>query len=802
MGTSFDPESSSRKHAAEPDAGLDPERRQFARGLLGILGAGVGASMLSACDADGSGLAAAAPAVSSRTAALTASNVIWLDTIGTQPVSGSNGNLRGNPGSETTLVAVVLGYHASGDGGGGIFVWNPNAGWDNGGTVICPNQDLVADPTQTPVGPAAHWKRVFSGALNSAWFGVVGRYSAGQPYTERDDFGLQRALTTAYNSGDDFSSRTVFVPAGRYRIGRTLEMLPRTSLVGVPSATVLIGDAGVDIVRVEAIQNNLEGLAFQGGRVHVALYGAFAIYGGTAGLTSGTTVMMRQIRFIEPTGPAIMVDITSSTEERGGTAALMVHQFDFTGQCLYFGSLDFAAFSQGNVVFSDMGAKDTTGLPLAVFMAGGALRVSDVMMSLGSAASYDKDHRWAVFDGSGHLVVERVRFPGELRMLCFRARGTWSRKIAYSYKSSLNKIGDDFSSHGTAIVCRGSAMSSAQASINWLEIHDRLPVLVSIEDGMPVPGGTGGQFSSLPAKGIWIDSDSITLSELTNGRSSTDCQFRFAGFFSPDALRIKYGSDPLDLNAMDVTPLFRPNLNGVPVPETRSDRRNLWTPTIISISDGASGGVIGSWTVGSIDTSLGDRYPIPTVVAGSDGSLMYQKLATPTFAGWGPGYPAGEYVFSAFVKETAPAGLALGGGAVRIAEVNVSQQTRVAFQSSTPGTWRRIWLPFFHDGARTHVFVIELVDFLAGQGAAIGCFAVERGTIPSETPKFPGNTPDENRLHAVYYFPNLANSGPTAGTYNTGDVAWNSTPTAGGVMGAVCISGGTPGTWRPFAMVS
>lgn len=40
---------------------------------------------------------------------------------------------------------------------------------------------------------------------------------------------------------------------------------------------------------------------------------------------------------------------------------------------------------------------------------------------------------------------------------------------------------------------------------------------------------------------------------------------------------------------------------------------------------------------------------------------------------------------------------------------------------------------------------------------------------------------------------------PSSGTYVQGDMMFNSTPTAGGPMGWMCVAGGTPGTWKAMA---
>jgi hypothetical protein len=40
---------------------------------------------------------------------------------------------------------------------------------------------------------------------------------------------------------------------------------------------------------------------------------------------------------------------------------------------------------------------------------------------------------------------------------------------------------------------------------------------------------------------------------------------------------------------------------------------------------------------------------------------------------------------------------------------------------------------------------------------------------------------------------------PTTGTWKRGDVVWNTTPSAGGTPGWVCVTAGTPGTWKAMA---
>lgn len=48
----------------------------------------------------------------------------------------------------------------------------------------------------------------------------------------------------------------------------------------------------------------------------------------------------------------------------------------------------------------------------------------------------------------------------------------------------------------------------------------------------------------------------------------------------------------------------------------------------------------------------------------------------------------------------------------------------------------------------------------------------------------------------------ISTSAPTVGTYAVGDVVYNSAPAAGGTMGWVCVTAGTPGTWKTFGAIS
>lgn len=49
---------------------------------------------------------------------------------------------------------------------------------------------------------------------------------------------------------------------------------------------------------------------------------------------------------------------------------------------------------------------------------------------------------------------------------------------------------------------------------------------------------------------------------------------------------------------------------------------------------------------------------------------------------------------------------------------------------------------------------------------------------------------------------NRRTSAPTTGSWNVGDIIYNSAPAAGGSIGWICVATGTPGTWKEFGLIS
>lgn len=51
-------------------------------------------------------------------------------------------------------------------------------------------------------------------------------------------------------------------------------------------------------------------------------------------------------------------------------------------------------------------------------------------------------------------------------------------------------------------------------------------------------------------------------------------------------------------------------------------------------------------------------------------------------------------------------------------------------------------------------------------------------------------------------FVGIAAAAPATGTWRRGDLLFNGSPSASGFVGWVCVTAGTPGTWKTFGPIS
>jgi hypothetical protein len=124
-----------------------------------------------------------------------------------------SGNIDGQP-------AILNGYYAEGDGGGGQFFWNATSTVaDNGGTIIAP----------TGVG-TGRWYRAYNGGIYAEWFGAKG------DGTTDDSTSINSAIASLKPyDGNPGGGTVIFSSVKNYAIGTTISLLYAT--VKLTSAT-------------------------------------------------------------------------------------------------------------------------------------------------------------------------------------------------------------------------------------------------------------------------------------------------------------------------------------------------------------------------------------------------------------------------------------------------------------------------------------------------------------------------------------------------------------------------------------
>jgi hypothetical protein len=178
-------------------------------------------------------------------------------------------------------------------------------------------------------------------------------------------------------------------------------------------------------------------------------------------------------------------------------------------------------------------------------------------------------------------------------------------------------------------------------------------------------------------------------------------------------------------------------------------------------------------------------------------------LGTTAFPkGWGDGLPSGEYVFSMYAKANWTGEVILGR--VQMPFIAAESKTLAARSFVKSDHYQLIWFTFYHDGKGEN-FTLGISNIPEGGTFSIGLFAIHRGTTPARY-TFPiepqstpiGNATVEDYVRGIYY----GDSSPTTGTYNQGDIVYNRNPTAGGHVGWICVSSGSPGLWKLFGPIS
>jgi hypothetical protein len=139
-------------------------------------------------------------------------------------------------------VRTVLGYHAIGDGGGGLFRFDSgSSAEDDRGTTIAPIKGTG------PRKRAGRWIRLYSGPLNVKWFGAKG------DGTGNDAPFIQAAIDKLAPQGTPggvihLTGGVVYLPRGTYRTTSTINLRTQIELRGDGWSSLIKGDTGVSTI--------------------------------------------------------------------------------------------------------------------------------------------------------------------------------------------------------------------------------------------------------------------------------------------------------------------------------------------------------------------------------------------------------------------------------------------------------------------------------------------------------------------------------------------------------------------------
>ncbi len=143
-----------------------------------------------------------------------------VDTIGTQSTPGDLRSLEGS----VNAIAIVKGFYAANDKGGGQFNWILGSATDDGGVIIVPDGQSTG-----------YWKRIYGGSIRMDWYGVISNTSYIVAEAIHNTTAMQAAIDRAeidetglyWSPGYYHISDSLFLRKGNHHLvgyGATLEM--------------------------------------------------------------------------------------------------------------------------------------------------------------------------------------------------------------------------------------------------------------------------------------------------------------------------------------------------------------------------------------------------------------------------------------------------------------------------------------------------------------------------------------------------------------------------------------------------
>lgn len=109
-----------------------------------------------------------------------------------------------------------------------------------------------------------------------------------------------------------------------------------------------------------------------------------------------------------------------------------------------------------------------------------------------------------------------------------------------------------------------------------------------------------------------------------------------------------------------------------------------------------------------------------------------------------------------------------------------------------------------NDGSTDYSYVITGVFDALGYCTVCRLDESDPLVAGTKTTTYTGSTvkQEDNRVRKYGRQCEFGTAAPTTGTWERGDIVYDTNVSASGFLGWVCVSGGTPGTWKTFGAVS
>jgi hypothetical protein len=636
-----------------------------------------------------------------------------------------------------------------GDGGEGKFDYfggaAPGTYVDDNGITIVPNGG----------DGSGAWIRQFSGPIEAAWYLMVDNTSCVSAVQAAIDYAQANASGGITSGPQSVSAYRIKLPQGRFLVDSTID-IPSYIAIDGENTVLLDSTKLVTMIDIVGYRNEINRIVFDGGEYQIRVIGPNA---------DTMEFYCDHCEFRNPGVVSIFHDIDenhgpgSGTPRTGFSMNQVVSNFKSYSSPLIHAKCDKLTIDTGWAQFRPfLAAAGFSGDVFYIRNDNAGATVKDLLgVSFHDGSATDLSFWFRVGNSStgieADIIVENCRFgeAGSVIVYCDNAK-----KISFSDCAIFGRAGNSYA---------------------WCEIYNQIPS-ISVKR-------CEGWTDSL---GILIDSATITDLDAELSLNNYDLSYLIQDNDDGDrADQIVYSTRATYKTNGLITPLINERLfpfevnTGLEIDNRDRLSENLFTSGVASSGSGALATIFSSDNSGGANNTA-TGYTLATRVASADGAQYGKQDAS-----WGATEAPnpGDYCFSCYVLTDKTISM----------DLRYNNKKFNVLKVPAVDDFVRVWGTFYHDGTN-HSLGYYVDNAPNGCTFCVGLFQVNPGLTPTVY-KFPGNS--VSGFLPDYYYGTAA---PVAGTYKKGDIVWATNVSAGGSIGWVCTTAGSPGTWKTFGTVA